>query len=394
MTSVSLWRRSARLERVECDVCVLGGGISGLSAAIELERRGMSVAILEAGPEVGSGASGRNAGFLMRGVAENYAAACRDYGREMAREALRLTERNLAALRAEGIESVEGYSARPSCLVALGEEEERELRESVTLLREDGFEAELLERGGGPDDPVWRSGRVRAGLVNPSDAVCNPVMLVRHLRSRVERSRVLTGQTAHTVRSDGDGALVETGDCEVRAGRVMACLNAYAPALFPSLRGVVTPRRGQMLAAVPSPGREALRYAYYANHGSEYFRAAPGGLIVFGGCRTYFADAEVGYGLETTEPVQTRIEAFLRELIDDGARVVARWAGTMGFSPDGLPLVGPLPGEEGLNGRVWFCGGFTGHGMSMAFETARGAVAAMLADRERLFPIERVFGRG
>jgi len=393
-SSVSLWRRSGSAGRLSCDVCVLGGGIAGISAALELERRGASVVLLEA-TEVAGGASGRNAGFLMRGVADNYAEACRVYGRALAGDVLRLTEANLAALRAEGIEGVAGYSARPSCLVALGEEEERDLRESVVLMREDGFEVGFLEPGRGPDDALWRSGRPRCGLINPGDGVCNPVALVRFLRGKLARTRVLEGQTALAIRGEDGGGdsgqvVVTAPDVEVATGRVLACLNAYGPRLLASLEGVITPRRGQMLAARAREGA-ALAYAYYANRGSEYFRAAPGGLIVFGGARTYYAAEEIGYDAWPGGRVQGRIEAFMRELVASEFEVVARWAGIMGFSPDGLPLVGALPGRDGLGGRVWFCGGFTGHGMSMAFLTAREGVGAMLGQGRTLFPIERVW---
>ncbi|MEZ6242953.1 MAG: FAD-binding oxidoreductase [Phycisphaerales bacterium] len=393
---MSLWRRSGAPERLSCDVCVLGGGIAGISAALELERRGASVVLLEA-TEIAGGASGRNAGFLMRGVADNYAQACRTYGRELARDVLRLTEANLEALREEGIEGVPGYSARPSCLVALGADEERELRESVTLMREDGFEAELIEAGAGPDDPLWRSGRPRCGLLNPNDGVCNPVELVRFLRQKLVKTRVVEGQAAHSIAmgNGGNEVVVHAADVRVSCGRVLACLNAYGPRLLGSLSGVITPRRGQLLAARPRHTEAgALAYAYYANRGSEYFRAAPDGLIVFGGARTYYADREVGYDLWPGEPVQSRIESFMRELVTSEYEVLARWAGTMGFSPDGLPLVGGVPGPEGLGGRVWFCGGFTGHGMSMAFLTARGGVEAMLGGAKTLFPIERVIATG
>ncbi len=392
MSSVSLWRRSGAPGELACDVCVLGGGIAGVSAALELERRGASVVLLEA-REIAGGASGRNAGFLMRGVADNYAQACRTYGRGLARDVLRLTEANLAALRVEGIEGLEGYSARASCLVALGEDEEHELRDSIGLLREDGFEVELIEAGEGPDDALWASGHARCGLLNPADAVCNPVELVRFLRGTLGRTTVVEGQAAHTISGDGSaGVVVEAPDVRVRARRVLACLNAYGAKLLPGLEGVVTARRGQMLAIRPRGGEvgRELAYAYYANRGSEYFRAAPSGLVVFGGARTYSADEEVGHEMWPTAAVQSRLEGFVRELVTDEFEVVARWAGTMGFSPDGLPLVGAAPGACGLDGRVWYCGGFTGHGMSMAFETARGAVGAMLGDETTLFPIERV----
>ena len=387
--TVSLWCRSPRPEPIECDVCVVGGGICGLSAAMELERRGARAVLIEA-REVGAGASGRNAGYLIRGAADNYAQACRAYGRERAAILWRWTERNLATLLEEGVGETQSFERRPSCLIALGEEEEAQLRESAELLREDGFEAELLGPDDGPGDALWRSGRVRAGLVNPGDAVCSPIELVRSLRDRLNATRMLVGHEAHTIAGDGDRVEVVCADARVRCERVFVALNAYAPSLLPSLEGVVTPHRGQMLAAKPVEDTATLEMAYYANHGSEYFRPGPNGLIVFGGARTYYADEEAGDMDGVTRRVQDRLEAFMQELITARYRVIARWSGTMGFSPDGLPLVGPVesPGVE--PGRVWFCGGFTGHGMSMAHTTARAAVGEMLGGEPTPFPLSRL----
>ena len=69
-----------------------------------------------------------------------------------------------------------------------------------------------------------------------------------------------------------------------------------------------------------------------------------------------------------------------------------------GFSPDGLPLIGPVlpggaPASDPASG-IWFCGGFTGHGMSLARRAAREAVEAMLEGRRPIFSIDRFEGAG
>ncbi|MFG0312882.1 MAG: NAD(P)/FAD-dependent oxidoreductase, partial [Phycisphaerales bacterium] len=179
--TVSYWRRGVGLGEISVDVCVVGGGIAGLSAMVWLERRGVRAVLLER-HAIGHGASSRNAGFLMRGAAENYAEAVRLHGRERAREVWRLTEENLALLRAEGVEALGSYRRVPSCLVAFDEAEAKQLRGAVGQMREDGFEAAWVESG---TDTMWTRASPLGGLVNPHDGSCNPVELLGLLRGKL-----------------------------------------------------------------------------------------------------------------------------------------------------------------------------------------------------------------
>lgn len=372
--------RTGRGETVSCDVAVIGAGITGISAAIELERRGLSVVVFEAGV-LAHGASGRNAGFLMRGAADNYAAAIREWGPEKASMLWRWTEDNLKALRAQGIESLRSFENRASCLVAVEEGEEHELRESAQLLTRDGFEAELIEPRDGPDDAVWARAGPRVGLLNPHDAVVSPYEMVCWLRGRLKKTPVIEGVEIDQIQADDRGRVRLTGGGAVRealCGRVLVATNAWGGVLVPGLP--VVANRGQMLAARPKNPKDAeLPHAYYINHGSEYVRQGPRGwgegLVIFGGARKHDEVAERSHGQEPTRAVQGKIEEMLRRWVCEEYEVVARWAGTMGFGPDGLPTIRRV-GDGGA--EVWYCGGFTGHGMSMAFTAAKAAVGAML----------------
>jgi len=380
--TVSHWIRHGESRRVEADIAIVGGGVCGVAAALELEARGHRATIIERGA-IGSGASTRNAGYLMRGAADNYAAACRDHGRSVARTLWRWTEENLGALRAWGIDRLGSYRPMSSCLLALQANERAELEESVALLGEDGFDAELITGG---DDAAWSSGLPLAGLVNPHDAVCSPAELMAMLRARLAQDPI-EGAEAFAIEPSGDGILVRAPGVDVRAERVLICLNGFASALVPELAGVVTPQRGQMLAVHAPSAR--LDHAYYANHGSEYIRPAGGGVVAVGGCRTSVGDDEQTAEDAITPPVQAAIEDFASRLLGARFRVIARWSGTMGFSPDGMPLIGPLPGRDR---RVWFCGGFTGHGMSLGVRAARAAVEALLHGEATPFPLARALG--
>lgn len=384
--TVSLWQRlEPRPEVVRTEVVIIGAGISGISAAIECEARGVRAVIVEQ-DFPGARASGRNAGFLMRGAAENYALSCDQHGRDRTRFMWQWTERNLLALRALGVGTLPGFRDRASCLIALGEPEAGELERSVQLMREDGFAVDLVRPGhGSPDDAVWRSGRPVLGLVNPDDAVCSPIELIGYLRAGLRHTPELQSSRVYAIEPSNGGVVVRARGHEVHAARALVCTNAYARELLPELEGVVVPNRGQMFAMRPEdPGHADLAFAYYLNHGYEYIRPGPDQTVVIGGSRTH-REAEERTDAEGLNPaVQARLEQWAREIITDRYQVIARWSGIMGFSPDGMPIVRSCAGTDG---RVWFCGGLTGHGMSMGHVTARHAVGAMLDDAPNPFDL-------
>ncbi|MBO6738801.1 MAG: FAD-binding oxidoreductase [Phycisphaerales bacterium] len=387
--TISLWQRTPTHETEQCDVAIIGAGITGLSAAIELESRGISCIVLEA-DYAGSKASGRNAGYLIRGAAENYALACKHLGRDTARFLWEWTQQNLIGLRQLGLESTPGFAQRPSCVVALGEPEHAELIESHRLMTEDGLHVSLISEQDAPDDALWRSGKPTIGLLNPEDAVCSPIDLVQLLAATLTATPVFEQAEVYRLEDEGNRIRIRTRPVDVVCSRVLVCTNAYASQLLRDLEGVITPNRGQMLAIRPDDPRDAsLEFAYYLNHGSEYVRAAPGGQIIFGGARTYHAAHEQTSADDISDEVQEHLERFVRELITEHYRVTARWSGIMGFSPDGMPVITRSLVHTLENPNVWFCGGLTGHGMSMGYQTGRHAARVMLEDEPTRFGLDR-----
>ena len=381
--SVPLWSRSAHPDDIRAEVAILGAGIAGVSAALECQRRGVSAVVIERGA-IASGASSRNAGFLMRGAADNYAAGVRDLGRERTRALWKLSEANLASLIALGAGALPSFRRVPSCLVAMTESEAAELRTSAAMLRDDGFAAEIIDTH---TDAVWRNPQARCGLVNPGDAVINPVDLVRHLAAQLDRPIIDHAEIAEVDRSGSD-IVIRCATMAVRAPRVVVCLNAFVGQLFPEIAHWAEPNRGQMVAVRAPTDRAPISMAYYANHGHDYFRRVDDETVIFGGRRHRFAPHERTEIPEPTDEVQRSLEALARESLGADYPVVARWAGIMGFSPTGLPIVAHVPDAAGEpDERLTFCGGFTGHGMSLGFETARSAVAFALDGAPPPFPM-------
>ena len=124
------------------------------------------------------------------------------------------------------------------------------------------------------------------------------------------------------------------------------------------------------------------------NWGYEYWSQRAGGAIILGGARWATPDRDEGYLAEETNPkIQ---DALLRFLVEGfpllaGVRVERRWAGIMGFSPDGYPFIGSIPGRPGL----YALAGFTGHGGPYSLIAGR-AIAELIAHGRTDEPLHHV----
>ena len=110
----------------------------------------------------------------------------------------------------------------------------------------------------------------------------------------------------------------------------------------------------------------------YANFYLDYFRQIPSGELLIGGFRQIEKATEVGYSDHITEPIQNALHEFVVHHLSQfkSARVVHRWSGVMGFSRDGEPMIGSIPDDP----QIFFAGGYTAHGIGLAFHTTKRLV--------------------
>ena len=333
------------------EVVIVGGGITGVALLNALRRRDVDALLLER-ERLAAGASGRNAGFLLAGAAENYARAVQRYGRATAAELWSFTIENhaLVATAAAGFEAA--HHVRGSVVAALDMTEAASLEESAVLLAADGLPGVIGPGGGVPG--------ALCSLFAPGDGEIDPLRLVTGMASphhdriheRCEAVAVEDGDNMATVRLRG-GA--------IEASAVVVATNAWAPQLLPSIP--IRPVRAQMLASAPAP--PLIPRPVYAEWGHRYWRQRDDGAVLVGGFRNRATAEEAGYDVVTTPLIQSHLDGQLRDL-GVIADVTHRWAGTMGFSEDGLPVVGRAPGCR----RVHVCAGYTGHGMGFAVNAA------------------------
>ena len=323
-----------------------------MSLLHHLRLRGIEALLVER-DHLAAGASGRNAGFLLAGVAENYAAAVRTYGRDETQAIWATTvENHDRQIEAAARQDV-GHRRSGTLILASGPDEARELEESAQLLREDGFEAR------------W-DGR---GLFNPKDGEVNPSALVGALARQAPAGTIHEGVDVTGIESSGNGVTVHSGMAECAAGKVILATNAYTPLLLPEVE--IQPTRAQMLATEPVRDR-VCEVPTYSHHGYRYWRQLPSGEVLIGGWRDTSMATEVGYDEEPTPGIQAHLDEHVRQ-VGAGGRVTHRWAGTIGFTKSGLPLVGPVDGMK----NVYICAGFNGHGMGFAFMSAKKLVDSL-----------------
>lgn len=168
--------------------------------------------------------------------------------------------------------------------------------------------------------------------------------------------------------------------------------NGYTPHLLPALQGQIVPLRGQVTAQRPGsnlrPAPEGVlprgglptTYSFVYDTGYEYMIPRPhtsdvpaecrGDVVIGGGLGRLPDEGLAEFGETDDAVVSAENSAYLRECArsyfggnwgvdDEQGRVRREWTGIMGITKDGRPLVGEMPGMEGL----WICAGFNGHGM-------------------------------
>ncbi len=115
----------------------------------------------------------------------------------------------------------------------------------------------------------------------------------------------------------------------------------------------------------------------YANFVLDYFRQVPSGELIIGGFRQLQKDTELGFSDQISDIIQNALENFILHHIPKArnAKITHRWTGVMGFSVDGQPMIGSLPEDP----QIYFVGGFTAHGLGLAFHCAKSLVDSMFA---------------
>lgn len=198
---------------------------------------------------------------------------------------------------------------------------------------------------------------------------------------------------------------VRTEKVVVRAKRVVLATNGYTGAIWKGFQSKIVPLRGQITAQRPGSmlpaGTLKETYSFIYKGGYEYMihklpnanLQFPGDIVIGGGLTKSGGLGESEFGIVDDTFLNPRISHYLRECTvaffgdawgedDAKGRVRREWSGIMGFTGDGLPFVGQVPGESGL----WIAAAFQGHGMVTAWRCAEALVGMMGGEEREWFP--------
>jgi glycine/D-amino acid oxidase-like deaminating enzyme len=164
---------------------------------------------------------------------------------------------------------------------------------------------------------------------------------------------------------------VDTPDARITCGAAIVAVDGALASVLPELAPRVRPARLQMLATAPTTAVRLTR-PVYTRWGYDYWQQLPDGRIVLGGKRDAVMEEEWTDDARPTGRVQALLDALLRERLGVTAEVTHRWAATVSFSADGLPvLVEARPG-------VWAAGAYSGTGNVVGAICGRAAARLAL----------------
>lgn len=359
----------------ETEVAVIGGGFTGLSAALHLAEAGTAVTVLEA-EQPGWGASGRNGGQVNPGLKEDPDAVEARFGPQMGARMIKMAGGSadlvFALIERHGIDCA---ATRPGWVQPVHDEAAlKTVRSRVEQWRRRGASLRMMSRHETAD--ILGTDSYVAAMIDERGGQLHPLNYALGLAHAAQKSgAILHGDTrAIALERQGVDHLVRCQEGTLRARRVLVCTNGYTDEVAPRLRRSVVPIRSVQIATEPLGGnirKSILPYGHSASDSRRlllYFRLDADGRFVMGG-RGAYSERGLARQIEALRQVSQQLYPQLR-----GVPWAHQWGGYVAMTSHHYPIL--TSPQENVIGAL----GYNGRGVGMA--TAMGAILARWASGE------------
>ncbi|SFU25556.1 NAD(P)/FAD-dependent oxidoreductase [Paraburkholderia aspalathi] len=370
--------------RRSVNVCIMGGGLAGLSTALGLAERGVTdVAVLEA-EQVGFGASGRNGGFVFGGYSLDCADLLKTLGPARARELYALTTDAVDLMR----QRIQCY--RIDCdvtdagvILANWFDEPARLDTQRRLMR-DSFGVEWEPVAPAELASQLKTDRYHGGLFERNAFHFHPLKYVLGIADAAANAGVQIHEKSPVVRlqrsgarRDGAGFVVHTPQGALEARHVVMAGGGYARNVYAQVERAVLPIATYVMATEPLGARlkdamDTRAAVYDTRFAFDYYRPLPDTRILWGG-RISVRDRAPDVIARLLRRDLLKVYPQLHDV-----RIEHAWGGLMSYARHKMPQIG-----RNTDG-IWYAVGFGGHGMAPT--TVSGELLAAAISGERPVP--------
>jgi len=346
----------------DVDVAVVGSGFTGLNAAIEVAKSGLSVAVFEK-ETIGWGASSRNGGLIGTGLFVPMNILEKRYGKGSAKAFYDWADDSIdyveTLVREEGIDcdfdrcGNVHLASKPAHFPEL-------VKYHQYLMNTFGIsEYEIIQ----PEDIKDEIGSsiYHGGILGKHGAGIDPAKYIFGLARTAKKygAELYENAVVKRVSKHNGSFSLTTAKGDVKARQLLIATNGYTTRMLPRIRFGVFP--GACYAIVTEPLSEELRFEispkarvfYDSRYYINYFRVLADGRLLLGGRNTLVQDHDLN---RSAKELQNRLVEIYPQL--KGIEITHSWTGTLGFTFDQMPHIGQLDG-------IFYAYGYMGHGVSV-----------------------------
>ena len=366
------------------DVCVIGGGFTGINAAIELAERGYSVILLEAN-RVSWGASGRNGGQLMGGFSDP-AKIEKCLGREAADVVWNMGQECVQIVRDRIAQYEIDCDLKPGCCeVAFHSRQMARLLEWKAAHEARGYPYKLIALDKDEVKSVVGTDAYIGGIINERDGHLHPLNLcVGEAQAAASLGVTIYEQTTVTRIKQHTAPEVHTPNGVVHASYIVVAGNAYLGRTVPALSGRVFPAGSYIIATEPlseDVANEILPQDTAisdVNAVLDYYRLSADRRLLFGG-RCNYSGREPRSIQGTLVPRMLKLFPQL-----EGVRIDYEWGGNVAITIKRIPQLGRI------DNTIFYSIGYSGHGVAPTHVAARVIAEAIAGQTDRIEIFEKI----